>query len=67
MKNGTSQSHHRQSSVLIYAVLALFLFASPTIAEDHSGSTGTATWTLANSPHIIIGEVTVGNGDTLTV
>ncbi|MBN1423844.1 hypothetical protein JXA88_04740, partial [Candidatus Fermentibacteria bacterium] len=43
------------------------LFASVAFCEDHSGTIGTETWTLANSPHHITGNVTVGNGATLTI
>ncbi|MBC8181446.1 right-handed parallel beta-helix repeat-containing protein [candidate division KSB1 bacterium] len=43
-------------------LLSYFLFFSfftTVSAENHSGTIGSETWTLANSPHVIIGNVTI--------
>lgn len=50
-----------------FAVMILALAALPVYAVNHSGNINTQTWYAAENPHIIIGNVTVVNGDTLTI
>lgn len=65
---GMNVTHRRGFAALIFATALLFLHAVPLWATDHSGHiTGDSTWTLAESPHIVICSVTVDAGASLTI
>ena len=54
-------------TAFVIAFAGILLIATPALAENHSGTIGTETWTFVNSPHIITGDVTVSDGHTLTI
>ncbi len=58
---------HECHARLLPLLAALLLAATPLRATNHSGTIGTETWTLADSPHYITNHVTVPDGETLTV
>jgi hypothetical protein len=62
-----SQAHHLVAATVL---VALFALANPPVAAatNVSGTISTnTTWTLANSPYVMTGNVTVAAGVTLTI
>jgi hypothetical protein len=58
----------QSTAILIFAILFLFLNAVPLWATDHSGTiSSNTTWYAADNPHIVVGDVTVETGATLTL
>jgi len=49
------------------ALAFLMLFASILHATDVPGGNVSGTWTLANSPYIVNGDITIQGGNTLTI
>lgn len=53
---------------LLLLPFSVFLMTLPVSAEDHSGQIlSNQTWTLANSPHNIVGNLTINDFITVTV
>ena len=54
--------------LVLSTITALGLIAVPAAATDHSGTiSSNETWLAAGNPHVIVGNVTVNAGVTLTM
>ncbi len=59
---------HRFVVALVSSFMLLCLTACPLRATDHSGTiSSNTTWYAADNPHIVVGDVTVETGATLTL